>query len=81
MPAINNEGMICSIEVTPVHGSVAESRTWEGLLLKPSSEVNGKVSCLKSADIQQAMLQAWYFWTSFKKGMVQTRTAAGERSD
>ncbi|XP_035171228.1 stimulated by retinoic acid gene 8 protein homolog isoform X2 [Oxyura jamaicensis] len=72
MPAINDEAMICSVEVTPVHVSVAESRTWQGLLLKPSSEGNGKVSCLKSADIQQDMLQAWDFWTCFKKGMIQT---------
>lgn len=44
MLAINDEGMMCSTEVTPVNIGVAESRTWQRLLLaKFSWEMISKV--------------------------------------
>lgn len=80
MLAINGEEMMCSSEVIPVYTSVAESRTWQGLLLaKFSWETISKVLCLKLVDIQRDFT-AWYFWTCSKKRMTQTRSFADEKS-
>lgn len=54
MLAINDEGMMYSTEVIPGYISVAESRTWQRLLLaKFSWEMISKVLCQKLVDIQQ----------------------------
>lgn len=54
MLSINYEGLMCSTEVISVHISVAESKTWQRLLLaKFSWEMISKVLCLKLVRIQQ----------------------------
>lgn len=53
MLAIIDVEMMYSTEVIPVYTSVAESRTWQELLLaKFSWETISKVLCLKLVDIQ-----------------------------
>lgn len=53
MFSLNDEGMMCSTEVTPVYIGVAESRIWQRLLLEKFSwEIISKVLCLKLVDIQ-----------------------------